>query len=189
MEKIKIKIENQFGEVYFETTQQKIDEFNGDDWMEFEELCEEDDFTIDVRTLATDAYRFFEEEGKFILIQEWYFDGYDGGCFSFAFDNCNCPPELEKLLKEKFDVFFGLYQEKYGGDIKYLPQPRSDEEIAKQEKIVDELESSYPLYDIYVGWDVEMDTFKEILEDHSLIIEREGVIRYEEWKSFFKENF
>ena len=177
MEKIKVKIENQFGSVTFETNEEKIDEFNEDYEGEFEELCEEEDFTIDVRTLATDAYVFFENEGKFILIQEWSFDGYEGECFSFAFDNCNCPPELEKLLKEKFDVFLGLYQENYGGDIKYLSQPRSESGIKD-----DDFETSY-LYEIYVGWDVEMDTFKEILENEHLIIEREGVIRYEEWKS------
>ena len=113
MEKIKVKIENQFGSVTFETNEEKIDEFNEDYGGEFEELCEEEDFTIDVRTLATDAYVFFENEGKFILVQEWSFDGYEGECFSFAFDNCNCPPELEKLLKEKFDVFLGVFQEKY----------------------------------------------------------------------------
>ena len=120
-EKIKIKIENQFGEVDFETTQQKIDEFNEDYMMEFEELCEEDDFTIDVRTLGTDAYVFFENEGKFILIQEWSFDGYEGECFSFAFDNCNCPPELEKLLKENLTFSLVYFRKIWWGH--QIPAP------------------------------------------------------------------
>lgn len=172
MEKIKIKIENQFGEVYFETTQQKIDEFNEDYMMEFEEFSEEDDFTIDVRTLGTDAYVFFENEGKFILIQEYTLTDETTGDyiqgFSLIFQNCTCPAELEKSIQNSAacltyiinqnEIWFGY--DNYGDE--------NDEEIddSKFQEIVEKAMSGY------YG-----DT------GYSRYIEREGVIRYEEWKS------
>lgn len=164
MEKIKIKIENQFGEVDFETTQKKIDEFNEDYGWDFEELCEEDDFTIDVRTFGTDAYLFFESEGMFILIQEWELtDSSDSDisvypCFSIVFENCTCPPELERSLQMKDGVLIYIKDE-------------------------NEIWFGYPHDNEF---EIDNSRFQQIVENGESLIEREGVLRYKEWKSILE---
>jgi hypothetical protein len=170
MEMIKIKIENQFGAVTFETNQEKIDEFNEYYGDEFDELCKEDDFITDVRTLGTDVYLDFESDGKFILIQEWTLSDSSNDIsvqgFSLIFENCTCPTEFEKSLqildggliyiKNKHEIWFG--------------------------------------YDIYRAendeYKLDNGKFQEIVEDGpngsgeaDYYLEREGVIRYENWKS------
>ena len=172
MGKIKVKIENQFGAVTFETNQEKIDEFNENYKWEFDELCKEDDFVTDVRTLGTDVYLDFESDGKFILIQEWTLTDettdIDVQGFSLIFQNCTCPAELEKSIQNsdgcliyiinQNEIWFGY--DTYGDE--------NDEEIdnSKFQEIVEKAMSGY-----------NGDT------GYSRYIEREGVIRYEEWKS------
>ena len=60
MGEIKVTLENWLGQVHFETTQEKIDEFNEEYYDAFDELCEENNYTEYVSTFCFDPYLIFD---------------------------------------------------------------------------------------------------------------------------------
>ena len=111
MDKIKVTLENWMGEVNFMADLEKIEEFNN--YCEYqgiddEELSEDTDYNVDIRTFGADPYLFFEPEGKFIVISQYDIDSshdssYNG--YHVEFFNCECPNELESFLHKGWFFF------------------------------------------------------------------------------------
>ena len=110
--KINVIIANWLGEVSFETTRNKIDEFN--DYFESEEelqLSEENNFKIDsYGMLFEEPYTTLEPSGKFVVISKYsIYDEHLQEGYLFEFINCDCPAELEKYLYDDW-IFVDEFQ-------------------------------------------------------------------------------
>ena len=112
-EKINVKISNWLGEVYFETTQELIDDFNEYYEDTFEEpLSEENNYTIDsLGMMFEEPYEQLDSNGEFVVVSEYSI--YDEDCntgYIIEFINCDCPGELEEYVFEDW-IFINEYQE------------------------------------------------------------------------------
>tara|TARA_B100001778_G_scaffold195528_1_gene161228 strand:- start:272 stop:754 length:483 start_codon:yes stop_codon:yes gene_type:complete len=107
MGEIKVTLENWLGQVHFETTQEKIDEFNEEYYDAFDELCEENNYTEYVSTFCFDPYLIFEPGGEFVVVAQFsLYDGETGAIgFEIEFQNCEVPDELNKYLYDGYWLF------------------------------------------------------------------------------------
>lgn len=124
-------IANWLGEVSFETTRNKIDEFN--DYFESEEelqLSEENNFNIDsYGMLFEEPYTTLEPSGKFVVISKYsIYDEHLQEGYLFEFINCDCPAEIEKYLYDDW-IFVDEFQEL----VKYI-----DNKYEEVNEIIDE---------------------------------------------------
>ncbi|MDA9241944.1 hypothetical protein N9P06_00880 [Flavobacteriaceae bacterium] len=99
----KINLSNWLDEVSFNTSEDKIDEFNKyleDQGLVEQAIKEGTEYYVDMGSFQSDPYQFFEPDGQFVVVSEYYLDdgAVDAKGFLVDFVNCNCPEECKEFL-------------------------------------------------------------------------------------------
>ena len=109
---IKVTLENWLDTLYFETTQEVIDEYNENFGDETGELDKENNYTVDTSDCFEEEYLHFDNNAEFILVSRNKIDVDNVSCkygILFEFINCKCPEKLNKHLVDDYLLFDDNY--------------------------------------------------------------------------------